>query len=147
MADIDVELDDYLTRYAATLTDFDADAAAALWGTPGLIIDDRFAGMLDSREKMAEGLTQSYPMYKRLGLASVGHELISHQQLADTIYLVRVRWLFYDADGVQLTDGTNNYLLRREDEGLLAYVCIPIDETEKLQQLAAQKGIDLSVPE
>ncbi|MEV6279645.1 hypothetical protein [Nocardia sp. NPDC051832] len=144
MAELDTAIDEYLTRYAATLTNYDATAAAELWGTPGMILDDRFAGTLDSREKMAEGLTQSYPLYQKLGLASVGYECLSHQQLADTIVLVSVRWLFYDDAGKQLTDGTNNYILRRDDDGLHAYVCIPTDETEKLQQLAAERGIDLS---
>ncbi|MEU8895861.1 hypothetical protein [Nocardia sp. NPDC048505] len=144
MSELEHEIDDYLTRYAATLTHYDAQAAAELWGTPGMILDDRFAGALDSRAKMAEGLTQSYPLYQKLGLASVGYERLSLQQLADTIYLVRVRWLFYDAEGVQLTDGTNNYILRRDDDGLHAYVCIPTDEAQKLQQLAEERGIDLA---
>ncbi|KAA0022692.1 hypothetical protein [Antrihabitans cavernicola] len=93
---------------------------------------------------MATGLAQSYPLYQRLGLASVGHECLSHSQLAATIFLVRVRWLFYDSEGNLLTDGTDNYVLRRDEDGLHAYVCIPVDEAEKLQQLAADRGIDLS---
>jgi hypothetical protein len=144
MTDLEKELDDYLTRYAATLTNFDAEAAAALWGTPGMILDDHAAGALDSREKMAEGLTHTYPLYKKLGLASVGYERVSHQQLAETIYLVRVRWLFYDSDGAELTDGTNNYILRRDDDGLHAYMCVPTDETEKLHKLAQERGVDLT---
>ncbi|MGR6999004.1 hypothetical protein ACU686_14080 [Yinghuangia aomiensis] len=50
------EIDDYLSRYAGTLAAFDAGAAAELWGTPGMILDDRSAGVLDSREEMARGL-------------------------------------------------------------------------------------------
>lgn len=138
------ELDDYLTRYAATLTNFDATAAAELWGVPGMIVDDRFAGVVESRAAMAEGLRQSYPLYRKLGLASVGYELVSSRQLTGAIVEVCVRWLFYDAEGRPLTDGTNHYVLRRDADGLRAYVCIPTDETEKLQHLAAERGVDLA---
>jgi hypothetical protein len=47
--DRDAEIDAYPGRYAATLTAFDARAAADLWATPGMIIDKNFAGVLDDR--------------------------------------------------------------------------------------------------
>ncbi len=144
MTNLDTEIDDYLTRYAATLTNFDANAAADLWGTPGLILDDRSAGAADSRDAMVTGLEQGYPLYRKLGLASVGHEYLGCEQVTDSVIIVRVRWLFYDADGGQLTDGTNIYVLRRDDDGLHAYVCIATDEAEKIQALAAARGVDLT---
>lgn len=144
MDSLDAEIDDYLTRYAATLTNFDAHAAADLWGVPGMVLDDRFVGAADSREVMISGLEQGYPLYRSLGLASVGHEYLGCERVTDSIVIVRVRWLFYDAAGEQLTDGTNVYILRREEEGLRAYVCIATDEAEKIQALADRQGIDLS---
>ncbi|WP_438296011.1 hypothetical protein [Streptomyces sp. HUAS TT7] len=144
MNTIEAEIDDYLARYADTLTSYDAQAAADLWGSPGMILNDQHgAGVLESREAMAIGLEQSYPLYRELGLASVGYERLSHEQLSDTIVLVRVRWLFYDNDGSQLTDSFASYILRRGDEGLRAFVCVPADDAEKLRALAAKKGIDL----
>jgi hypothetical protein len=47
MNQTDAEIDDYLARYAATLTAFDSKAAADLWATPGMILDDRFAGVIN----------------------------------------------------------------------------------------------------
>jgi hypothetical protein len=47
--DRDAEIDAYPGRYAATLTAFDARAAADLWATPGMIIDKNFAGVLGDR--------------------------------------------------------------------------------------------------
>ena len=89
MTDSRAEIHDYLTRYAASLAAFDARRAAGLWGTPGMILDDRFAGMLESREAMVRGLEQSYPLYQQLGLDSVGFELLDHQQLSATVVLHR----------------------------------------------------------
>ncbi|MGE6737616.1 hypothetical protein, partial [Streptomyces sp. NPDC059900] len=62
MNDIAAELDAYLTRYANTLSSYDSQAAADLWGSPGMILNDQQgAGVLESREAMASGLEQSYP--------------------------------------------------------------------------------------
>lgn len=38
------------------------------------------------------------------------------------------------------------YLLRAEDSGLRATVCVQTDDAEKLQALAAARGIDLTPP-
>lgn len=117
-------IDDYLTRYAATLTDRDAEAAAALWTTPGMIADDRFSGVLESSDKMVEGLKQSYLLYQKLGLDSVGYELVDENHLTGSLVLVRVRWKFFDAERQLLTDSNAYYLLRAEDTGLYATLCI-----------------------
>lgn len=134
----------YLTRYADSLTAFDAETAAGLWSTPGMIVNDRSSGVLDSREAMVIGLRQSYPIYQRLGLASVGFELLERRDLSERLVLVRVRWLFFDAGGAQLTDTDSYYLLRDEEEaGLQACVCVETDAAEKLHALATARGVDL----
>ncbi|TWS18034.1 hypothetical protein FK529_17695 [Tsukamurella asaccharolytica] len=138
------EIDDYLARYAQTLTRFDATAGAALWAEPGMIVDDRFSGVLDDRASMARGLEQSYPLYRALGLASVGHELLGSTPLTEAIVLLHVRWLFLDADGALLTDSTAYYIVRRDEDGPHACVCVQVDDASKLQALAADRGIDLS---
>lgn len=139
----DPEIDDYLTRYAGTLAAFDAHGAAALWGTPGMILDDRFAGVLDDRDAMAQGLEQSYPLYRELGLADVGHECLQVMELTERISMVKVRWHFYDDSGEELTDSNAYYILRRDDDGLHAFACIQVDDAEKLQALAERRGVEL----
>lgn len=138
-------IEQYLARYAASLTEFDAEAAVELWSTPGMIADDRVSGVLDTREEMVAGLKQSYPLYRELGLASVGHELLDANELSDRLVLVKVRWLFRDADGDLLTDANSYYLLRDDDAaGLQACVCVETDSAEHLQALAEERGIDLT---
>jgi hypothetical protein len=141
--DIDPGIRDYLDRYADSLTRFDAEAAAELWSTPGMIVDDRFSGVLESRDAMVAGLQQSYPLYRQLGLASVGWELLGATAMTDAITQVQVRWLFHDGDGGLLTDSTSYYVLRRDDDGLRASVCIQTDDLAKLQALAAEHGIPM----
>lgn len=145
MTTTDDRISEYLTRYADSLTTFDAETAAGLWSTPGTIVNDRSSGVLESRDAMIDGLRQSYPIYQRLGLASVGFELRERRDLSDRLVLVRVRWLFFDAGGAQLTDTDSYYLLRDEDAvGLQACVCVETDAAEKLQALAAARGVDLT---
>lgn len=134
----------YLDRYASTLTGFDAPGAAKLWSTPGTIVDDRFSGVLDSREKMIEGLQQSYPLYRKLDLGSVAYDLVEQTQLSEALVLVRVRWMFLDDSGAELTDSTSCYLLREEEAGLRACVWIETDSAEKIRALAAERGVDLT---
>ena len=64
------KLETHLRTYEQALSSFDAKRTAELWGIPGTIISDAFVGALDSREAMAAGLEQSYPVYQRLGLRS-----------------------------------------------------------------------------
>jgi len=140
------DIDDYLARYAASLAKIDAEAAADLWTTPGLIADDRFSGVLESSDAMVQGLKQSYPLYQQLGLDSVGYELIDENHLTGGLVLVQVQWRFFDAEGELLTDSNAYYLLRAEETGLRATVCVQTDDAEKLQALAASRDIDLVPP-
>ena len=109
-----------------------------------MIIDQDFAGVVNDRETMAQGLEQSYPTYRRLGLASVTHECLDVTDLTEKTTLVHVRWHFFDAKGTQLTDSTAYYILRRDDAGLQACVCIQVDDAEKIQALAAERGVHLT---
>jgi len=140
------QIDDYLTRYAASLTNLDADAAAELWSTPGMIADDRFSGVLESHDAMVAGLKQSYPLYQKLGLDSVGYELVDENHLTDSLVLVRAHWRFLDADGDELTDSNSYYLLRNEEPGLRACVCVETDSAEKIHALTVARGVELTPP-
>lgn len=143
----DDSISEYLTRYADSLTAFDAESSAGLWSTPGTIVNDRSSEVLESRDAMVDGLRQAYPIYQRLGLASVGFELVERRDLSDRLVLVRVRWLFFDAGGAQLTDTDSYYLLRDEDQtGLQACVCVETDAAEKIRALATERGVDLTTP-
>lgn len=137
------ELETFLDEYQSTLSAYDAERTAALWGTPGTIVSDDFVGSLHSREEMARGLAQAHPIYQMLGLARVDHTVIDFAELTAALVRVRVRWHFYDSDDGLLTDSDYEYLLRRDDDGLRTYVAVAIDEAEKLSRLAAERGIGL----
>ncbi|ONM50775.1 nuclear transport factor 2 family protein [Nocardia donostiensis] len=137
------EIESFLDEYQAALSALDGERTAALWGTPGTIVSDDFTGSLPSRDQMAQGLSQSHPFYQALGLARVGHTLLDCTELTERIVRVRVRWHFFDTDDELLTDSDYEYLLRRDDDGLHAYVAVAVDEAEKLARVAAEKGIQL----
>lgn len=113
---------------------------------PGVITDDNFTGVIETRESMSQGLERSYPLYQQLGLDSVGYELLDANHLTEALVLAQVRWQFLDSGGELLTDSNAYYLIRAEEGGLRACVCIQTDDAEKLQALAASRGVTLSLP-
>jgi hypothetical protein len=137
------EIESFLGEYQSTLSAYDAERTAALWGIPGTIVSDEFVGALHSREEMAQGLAQAHPIYQMLGLSRVDHAVLECVELTPALARIRVRWHFYDGDDALLTDSDYEYLLRRDDEGWRTYVAVAIDEAEKLARLAADRGIRL----
>ena len=141
MSDADSPIDDYLTRYAASLTDLDERIGGTLVdagndrGRPVLRCA-RFASCHGGRT------TAVLPSYQQLGLASVRYKLLRQERLSDALTLVHVRWIFFDGEGAQLTDSISYYVLRRDVDGLSACVCIQTDDVDKLQALAIERGIE-----
>ena len=136
-------LDEFFDAYAAALRDFDADATARLWGLPGMVVTDDFAGALESRADMAAGLSSSYPLYRRLGLESAVPEIRAVSALTDRISTVRVRWSYLDANDELIVKTDYEYLVRDDADGLHVYLAVGIDEAEALQRAAAARGIEL----
>ena len=136
-------LAEFFDAYAAALRDFDAEATARLWGLPGMVVTDDFAGALESRADMAAGLSSSYPLYRRLGLESAVPEIRAVSALTDVISLVRVRWSYLDASDELIVTTDYEYLVRDDADGLHIYLAVGIDEAEALQRAAASRGIEL----
>lgn len=135
------EIDEYLRNYEEAMEAYDAERLAALWGMPGTVVTDDFAGSLDSRAALVEALSQAHPFYRSLGLARVHHTLLELTDLTERLLRVRVRWHFSDVDGKPLTDSEYEYLLRRDDDGIHAYVAVSFDEQRKLAELAQRLGV------
>ncbi len=136
---------EFFDEYASALREFDADATARLWGLPGMIVTDDFAGALESRADMAAGLAQSYPLSRRLGLESAVPELRAVSALTDRISTVRVRWSYLDADDEVIVTTDYEYLVRDDADGLHVYLAVGIDEAEALQRAADSRGVDLDL--
>lgn len=129
-----------LTAYQSALSNYDAKGSAALWGTPGMMLNDEMAGVLDDRKKMADGLASSYPFYKALGLDRVEHTLNEVEQLSERVVRVFLTWHFFAGD-TKLVDGDYHYVMRDDEEGLRMYVAISVDEVPRLRQLADERGV------
>jgi hypothetical protein len=138
-------LAEFFDDYAAALREFDADATARLWGLPGMIITDDFAGALESRADMSAGLATSYPLYRRLGLESAVPELRAVSALTDRISTVRVRWSYLDANDEVIVTTDYEYLVRDDADGLHVYLAVGIDEADALQRAARIRGVDLDL--
>jgi hypothetical protein len=139
----DWRLEEFFDVYAEAQRDFDAEATARLWGLPGMVVTDDFAGALESRADMATGLSSSYPLYRRLGFAGIVPELRSVRALTDVISMVRVRWSYLDEHDELIVTTDVEYLVRDDADGLHVYLAVGIDEADALRRAAAARGIDL----
>ena len=138
-------LAEFFDAYAGALREFDAEATAELWGLPGMIVTDDFAGALESRADMASGLASSYPIYRMLGLESALPEIRAVSALTDRISNVRVRWSYLDGDDEVIVTTDYEYLVRDDADGLHVYLAVGIDEAEALQRAAQTRGVDLDL--
>ncbi len=138
-------LAEFFDEYAAALRAFDADATARLWGLPGMIITDEFAGALESRADMAAGLATSYPLYRRLGLESAVPELRGGCARTHHKNTRRGRWSYLDANDEVIVTTDYEYLVRDDADGLHVYLAVGIDEAEALQRAAQSRGVDLDL--
>ena len=136
---------EFFDAYAAALREFDAEATAELWGLPGMIVTDDFAGALESRADLSAAFEASYPLYRRLGLESAVPEIRSMTALTDVLSLVLVRWSYLDADDELIVTSDVEYLVRDDADGLRIYVAVGIDEAEALQRAAQTRGVDLDL--
>ncbi|WP_022894194.1 hypothetical protein [Agromyces subbeticus] len=139
----DWRLEEFFDVYAEAQRDFDADATARLWGLPGMVITDDFAGALESRADMATGLSSSFPLYRRLGFEGIVPELRAVSALTDVISMVRVRWSYLDGNDELIVTSDVEYLVRDDAEGLHVYLAVGIDEADALRRAAAARGVDL----
>ena len=134
------EIVPFFEAYARARQDLDPAAGAALWGTPGMILTEDFAGALHTREQIAQALAGSAPAYRALGMTRVEFTLLDVSPVTASIVRVGVRWRFY-AGEEHLVDVDHEYVLRRDPDGLHAYVALVRDENDALAALAARKGL------
>lgn len=129
------EVERYLAAYAAAAGAYDTAAIVRLWGTPGMVITDDFCGALETRTAMGEELEQGYPAYRRFGMQRVDFTVLDWVALTPGIARVLVRWHYFGADELPLTDSDCEYLLRRDGDELRAYVAVSIDERARIAEL------------
>lgn len=138
-------LSEFFDRYAEALRAFDAEAAARLWGLPGMLITDEFAGALESRADLADALASSYPLYRRLGLDSAVPEIRAISALTDRISTVRLRWSYLDDADELIVTSDYEYLVRDDADGLHVYLAVGIDEMDALRRAAVARDVDLDL--
>ena len=138
------KLNEFFARCGSALGALDARAAAALWGPPRAMLADAFAGSLGTEEEVAAGLEQSYPLYKRLGLAGVEFDVLDEVPLTERITRARIRWHFLDADGERMSRSDYEYYVQEGDGGdLTVRFALGIDDAERLAELMHRKGLDV----
>lgn len=139
------EIYGHLSTHAAALESFDAERATELYGIPATILTDESTSVAQTRDELVTLLARTFDKLQRLGLGSVGSELLEVSPLSERLARVRVRWIYHDKNGTVITAISYIYVVRRDDDGVLrAYLALPLEENDKLARSAKRRGISFA---
>ena len=119
----------FVEDYRAALERLDAEAIAACYGYPSMMLTDTFVGVAGSQEELAAGLAQANEGYAALGATAVVAEGLSVEEVPPAFVRLQVTWRFVTpGESADLT-AAYEYTLRRGDDGLRPYVALSLDPT------------------
>ena len=117
----------FVEDYRAALERFDAEAVAARYGYPSMMLTDTFVGVAGSQEELVAGLARANEGYAALGATAVAAEGVAIEEVRPSFVRLRVTWRFVTpGESADLT-AAYEYTLRRGDDGLRPYVVLSLD--------------------
>ena len=138
------EADEAVAGFVREITDAlvrrDGHAYAALWGGASLILSDRFEIVPRSADELEVTLFRAWDVYEFLNVARIVPCVLDRSRLTSSIVWVRLRFSFFDGDGVHLTDGDAEYTLRFDDDRLRCYCAVNLTAESNIVALAHDRG-------
>lgn len=113
----DLGVQDFLDRFGKALTSGDGDAIAAMWETPAFVLGEQMTRTVDTRDEVAEFFGGAKSEYNELGIVDTKAQIIRLDEITDHIVMVRVRWPYLDAQGMERGAETSTYTLTRAGDG------------------------------
>lgn len=107
----------YLDGFAKALTAGDGAAIADMWETPAFVLGDGMARVVNTREEVAQFFGGAREQYNQMGVVDTKAHIVRLDEISDQIVMVRVRWPYLDAQGMERGAETSTYTLARENGG------------------------------
>ena len=131
----DKAIRDALDRIGAALSSADAQAVAALWDMPGLVLADQGARQIETREEVSAFFEASIRAYRNRGTPTAIPELDDITWITSRVAAVRVDWIGVDAGGLATDRESSFYLMRIGDDGVARiHVAMPREDSGRLSQ-------------
>ena len=107
----------FLGRYAEALNAADAEALAACWQVPALVLSDESAYAFESEDEVRAFLASDGARHRDQGIAATAPTSINVAELSPRILRVDVVWSHRDAAGAERSRRYTYYLLHLDAEG------------------------------
>jgi ketosteroid isomerase-like protein len=115
--DDDLGVQDFLDRFGVALTAGDSSAIADMWATPAFVLSDGAAQVVNTHDEVEELFAGAKEQYNDLGITDTKAQIVRLDEISDHLVMVRVRWPYLDALGMELGAETSTYTLTREGDG------------------------------
>jgi ketosteroid isomerase-like protein len=117
LPDDELGVQDFLDRFGTALTAGDGAAIAEMWETPAFVLGEGMARVVSTREEVEDFFAGAKEQYNELGITDTKPQIVRLDEINDHLVMVRVRWPYLDAQGMERGAETSTYTLTREGDG------------------------------
>lgn len=115
--DDDLGVQAFLDAFGKALTSGDNETIANMWETPAFILGTDVARNLTDRADISELFEGARGDYNAMGIVDTKAQIIRLDEITDHMVMVRVRWPYLDAQGMERGAETSTYTLTRVANG------------------------------
>jgi hypothetical protein len=115
----DRDVQNFLDRFARSLTSGDAKAVAALWAVPAYVLGDSMAQCVTTLQEVEQFFGGAKAQYNRRGIVDTRADVFGLEWITDQMCVVDVRWPYIDGRGDEKGQEISTYVLRRDEAGNL----------------------------
>jgi hypothetical protein len=117
VANDDLGVQAFLDGFGKALTTGDGEAIAQMWETPAFVLGEQMTRVVNSRDEVMEFFGGARTEYNEMGIVDTKPQIIRLDEITDHIVMVRVRWPYLDAQGMERGAETSTYTLTRAGDG------------------------------
>lgn len=117
LPDDDLGVQAFLDRFGKALTGGDGAAIAEMWETPAFVLGDGMTRTVKSPSEVEALFAGAKDQYNALGITDTKALIVRLDEINDHLVMVRARWPYLDAEGIERGAETSTYTLTRERDG------------------------------
>lgn len=128
-------LETFFKNYKNAFLNDDPQFISEVYDFPMVFYTDSGEMVLFEEAAFFDNSKKLIQLYKSLGVAEVGYEIISEQRLSDAFILASIRWIFRNSAGGEIYSATVRYALKLMNEDIRIKSIFVVDEMRKIAEL------------
>lgn len=109
---------DFLNNYAAALLTYSAHEIAGFYQVPLTVYSDEGVLQVMEMDEVVHFWLAAVDPYRKQGVVNTVPEIISEEQMSNTIRICKVQWNNFNTSGKKAGSETNFYILSQTPDGL-----------------------------